>query len=258
MASKKFKAEPQHDVSRDTLESVPQRALVFLRGVGTSRAIRATLLARGYSAEDHREGWQYLHACAGFSDEAAEEVEDPVVRDAIAELDAWDEPGFRIVRATLERRFPEQADFVMKGLKPGEGAASVLSVERLLERLDALESGASRKDSRKEDRAALEVLARRGVDDAKRKHLRDLVEKAKSVAPVVQIDPQFVEQEDAARVEALRNLYAWHREWAEVARATIKRRDHLIRLGLASRRAPGDTKEKDEGEGDGAIQPSDG
>lgn len=180
------------------------------------------------------------------------------MRDAIAELDAWDEPGFRIVRATLERRFPEQAEFVMKGLKPAEGAASVLSVERLLERLDALENGESRKDSRKEDRAALEVLARRGVDDATRKHLRELVAKAKSVAPVVQVDPKLAEQEDAARVEALGNLYAWHREWAEVARATIKRRDHLIRLGLASRRAPGDGKEKDEGEGAGGIQPSDG
>jgi len=258
MASKKAKAEPQHDVSRDTLETVPQRALMFLRGVGTSRGIRAMLLARGYTAEDHREGWTYLHACAGFSEEAEEEAEDTAVRDAIAELDAWDESGFRIVRATLERRFPEQADFVMKGLKPAEGAASVLSVELLLDRLDALENGDSRKHSRKEDRAALDVLARRGVGDATRKHLRELVTKAKSVAPVVQVDPTIAEQEDAARVQALRNLYAWYREWAEVARATIKRRDHLIRLGLASRRAPADGKEKDEGEGTSGLQPSDG
>jgi hypothetical protein len=254
MASKKTKNEPQYDVSRDTLETVPQRALAFLRAVGTARPIRAALLGRGYSAEDHLEGWKYLHACAGFSEESSEmDVEEPVVRDAIAELDAWDESGFRIVRATLERRFPDQAEFVLKGLKPATGAAAVLSVERLLERLDALENAEGRKDSRKEDHAALDVLGKRGIDEAKRKRLGELVTTAKSVAPIVQVDPAIVEEEDAARLAALGNLYAWYREWTEVARATIKRRDHLIRLGLASRRASGEGKEN---EGDAEHAPA--
>jgi hypothetical protein len=260
MTSKKTKSEPHHDVSRDTLETVPQRALTFLRAVGTSRSIRAALLSRGYSSDDHYEGWKYLHACAGFSEDASDmdDAEEPVVRDAIAELDGWDESGLRIVRATLERRFPDQAEFVLKGLKPATGAAAVLSVERLLERLDALESAPERKDSRKQDLAALEVLGKRGIDEAKRKRLRELVATAKSVTPIVQVDPKIAEQEEATRLEALSNLYAWYREWAEVARATIKRRDHLIRLGLASRRAPGEGKEN---EGDAepvpAGQPSD-
>ena len=131
------------------------------------------------------------------------------VRKAIEELDAWDEPAFRIVRATLERRFPEQAEFAMKGLKPATGAAAVLAVERLPDRLDALESSPERKASRKEDEAALAILRQRGIDDAKRKRMRELVATAKSVVPLAQIDPQAVEQEDAARREALNNLYAW-------------------------------------------------
>ncbi len=257
MASKKTKNEPHHDVSRETLETVPTRSLAFLRAVGTTRPIRAALLGRGYSAEDHQEGWRYLHACAGFSEDSGEmDAEEPTVRDAIAELDGWDESGFRIVRATLERRFPDQAEFVLKGLKPATGAAAVLSVERLLERLDALESAPERKDSRKEDLAALEVLAKRGIDEAKRKRLRELVTTAKSVAPIVQVDPKIAEQEEAARLEALSNLYAWYREWTEVARATIKRRDHLIRLGLASRRTGGEGKEpEDEVEPNPAAPP---
>lgn len=260
MTTKKAKNEPQYDVTRETLETVPQRALAFLRAVGTSRIIRAALLGRGYTADDHREGWKYLHACAGFSEDPEEmDAEEPVVRDAIAELDAWDEPGFRIVRATLERRFPEQAEFVMKGLKPATGAAAVLSVERLLDRLDALESSPDRKDSRKEDRAALDVLGRRGIDDTKRKQLRQLVMTAKSVAPLARVDPAIAMQEDAARLEALGNLYAWYREWAEVARATIKRRDHLIRLGLASRRSPSEAKDTEGDEDDAPrARPSEG
>jgi len=258
VSTKKAKTEPKHDVTFETLETVPNRALAFLRAVGTSRAIRAAMLARGYTADDHREGWKYLHTCAGFIEEADELAEEPSVREAIEELDAWDEPAFRIVRATLERRFPEQAEFVMKGLKPATGAAAVLSVERLLDRLDALESSPERKASRKEDEAALAVLRQRGIDDAKRKRMRELVATAKSVVPLAQIDPQSVAQEDAARREALNNLYAWYREWAEVARASIKRRDYLIRLGLASRRAPSDGKDTAPPDAGGGAEPVDG
>lgn len=236
MSSKKIKTEPKYDVTLETLESAPNRALAFLRAIGTSRAIRAAMFARGYSADDHREGWNYLHACAGFVEEPEASKEDPTVRAAIEELDAWDEPAFRVVRATLERRFPEQADFVMKGLKAATGAAAVLSVERLLDRLDALASSPERKASRKEDEAALDVLRLRRIDDAKRKRMRALVATAKSVIAVEQSEPKAIEEEAAARREALNNLYAWYREWTEVARATIQRRDYLIRLGLASRR----------------------
>ena len=255
MSSKKTKTEPKYDVTLETLESAPNRALAFLRAMGTSRAIRAAMFARGYTADDHREGWTYLHTCAGFIEEPEELTEDPTVRAAIEELDAWDEPAFRVVRATLERRFPEQAEFVMKGLKAATGAAAVLSVERLLDRLDALESSPERKASRKEDEAALGVLRLRGIDDAKRKRMRELVATAKSVVAVEQSDPKAVELEDAARREALNNLYAWYREWTEVARATIKRRDYLIRLGLASRRGPSDGKDTDVPDAGPGAQP---
>ena len=137
------------------------------------------MLGRGYTAEDHREGWKYLHTCAGFIEEADELTEEPSIREAIEELDAWDEPAFRIVRATLERGFPEQEAFVMNGLKPATGAAAVLSVERLLDRLDALE----RSPERKEDEAALATLCQRGIDDAKRRRMRERVSTAKSVVP---------------------------------------------------------------------------
>ena len=39
------------------------------------------------------------------------------------------------------------------------------------------------------------------------------------------------------RLEALLELRKWYLEWSEIAGIAIKRRDHLISLGLASRRA---------------------
>ncbi len=53
----------------------------------------------------------------------------------------------------------------------------------------------------------------------------------------------------AEQREARVALWAFCTEWSEVAKADIKRRDHLIQLGLAKRKAS--KKGKDEGEGGG-------
>lgn len=50
----------------------------------------------------------------------------------------------------------------------------------------------------------------------------------------------------AAKVE----LYMWYVEWREVAKADIKRRDHLIQLGVAQRKAPKKAAPKSEAAGD--------
>jgi hypothetical protein len=42
----------------------------------------------------------------------------------------------------------------------------------------------------------------------------------------------------ADRREALAKLRAWFDEWAATARAVIKKRSYLIRLGLAARKSP--------------------
>jgi hypothetical protein len=230
-------AEP--GVSRRTLDETPARTLAFLRGVGTSLPVRATLNAHGYSARDHNEGWRLLKEACGYSEDEPVELIDIEVRDAIKEVDVLDEDLFRIVRATLERRHPPQAKFVLRGLGPSTGMASVLGVSALLDRFDALDSGEERKATRKQDRAALETLATRGIDDAQRKRLRALVKKAKSAPPVSTSGAQDAERAEALRADAMLELRGWYEEWAEIARASIKRRDHLIRLGLASRRASG-------------------
>ncbi|WP_437783573.1 hypothetical protein [Sorangium sp. So ce1097] len=44
--------------------------------------------------------------------------------------------------------------------------------------------------------------------------------------------------EVARRREALVKLRGWFDEWATTARAVVKKRSYLIRLGLANRKAP--------------------
>jgi len=222
------------NVTRETLEGTPVRVLTFLKAVGTSASIRASIAARGYRREDHMEGWKLLHAVSGYQDPEAPD-DDTSVRDAIQQLDEWDEGGFQIVAATLKHRFPEQASFLLKGLKPATGAAAVLGVKQLLDRLDALETGEGRSATRETAQAALAILAQRGIDSTQRQRLRDLIKVAESAPEISLPDAQSAAKADAAHVKRLMALRAWFEEWSSITRVAIKRRDYLIRLGLARR-----------------------
>lgn len=241
-------AMPKETYSRQVLEESPSRVLKFLGGVGTSPFIRRALARLGYTAKDHQEGWNLLHRVSGYEDDAPEPELDREASDAIAQLDAWDEPNFRLARAALSRRFPEQAEFVFKNLEPATGVAAVLSVTAFLDRLDALEGvlkgrDHSTKAMQEADAAAVKMLVTRGFTVEERKRLRRLIKTAEAgTKPDEHLDKIAAESEAQAeaRLQALVDLRAWYDEWAETARVAIKRRDYLIRLGLANRRSGGE------------------
>lgn len=241
-------AMPKETYSRQVLEESPSRVLRFLGGVGTSPFIRRTLARLGYGAKDHQEGWNLLHRVSGYQTEAAEPEMDREAADAIAQLDTWDEPNFRLARAALSRRFPEQAEFVFKSLEPATGVGAVLSVTTFLDRLDALQGVLEGRDhtktaTRDADAGALQMLMTRGFTPEERKRLRKLIKTAElGTKPDEQLDKLAAETEAQAeaRLQALVDLRAWYDEWAETARVAIKRRDYLIRLGLANRRSNGE------------------
>lgn len=230
--------------SRQVLDETPGRALKFLSALSTNDTVRALLEQRGYGHDDHQEGWRFLLAVTGYKRPEAAGVFVPAIntaaRDAITELDAWDEPNFRIIRAALERRHPEQAAFVFAdSLSAAQGAAAVLSVATLLDRLDALERSDDRKKTRKADHAALDTLSKRGVTAAERKRLRALVDVARNVdrKPEPTPPPAPAPAADEPAEDQRIKLYQWFREWSEVARGTVRRKDYLILLGLAKRKA---------------------
>ena len=217
--------------SMTVLQETPMRSLRFLASISKYPAIREGLAARGYSEEDHNEGWTLFLTVSGYRQAPPAATRNQAVVAGVAELDAWVEPNVRIVRATLERRYPEQASFVLAGLENGSGAAAVVTVVTLLDRLDLLQSSPQREATREADHAALAMLTRRGLGPDERTRLRTLTAVVLSPEPAAPaaVSPLDYEQ-------ALRRLHAWYAEWSEVARAVITRRDHLIGLGLARRR----------------------
>jgi hypothetical protein len=219
--------------SRQVLEEAIARSLKFLRAAGTTPAIAAQLATRGYDAAAHKTGWRCLHTVTGFEQPAPVLNVDPVVRDAIALIDAWDEPNFRIAHAALAINFPAQdAALFAGGLAPTVGVGAVLTVKTFLDRVDVLEGGS------KLDKAAVARLAERGITKDERKRMRAALADAESAANVVAAGEAQPAPEDAD-ISDLVALYAWYSEWSEVARTIIRRRDHLIALGLASRKKKG-------------------
>jgi hypothetical protein len=230
--------------SRTTLDELPGRLLALLSGIGKSKVIRGALDAKGYSDEEHDLGWTLLKTIGHYKAPRGPGQQlgmavDPVVRAAIVELDNWDEPNFARIEAILQRAFPAQADFLFDGLTPQTGAAAIMSVSTLLGRLDALESGADRKATHKQDLAALKLLAERSYTKAERDRLAALVSTATKGAGATAPDgdPGDAKARDE-HAQAELDAHAWYKEWSTTARNEIKRRDYLILLGLASRRKP--------------------
>jgi hypothetical protein len=222
---------------QQVLEETPARAISFLRAIATNKAIRTAMQQCGYTEEEHAHGWRLLMAASGYRTSGFTSADDENARAAIAELDAWDEPGFRRVHAALGRLHPDQDAFVFDALDPAQGVGAVVSVAALLDRLDALEGSPDRAATRDADRAAIATLARRGIDTELRAHLHALVKTAQTAKLPV---PTQRAVAVADRQKALCDLRAWHKDWAETAHAVIRRRDQLIVMGLAKRHGPKD------------------
>ena len=235
--------ELEAEVTDRVLEETPARVSRFVLGVAALSEARARLRARGYSNIVAREAWNHLDALAGFdakespAEEQAPSEDDAKVLKATAAIDAWDEPGFRLMRATLKRAFADQYKYVFAGdVQATKGPMSVVGVRRVIHRLNDLESSPERKETRKQDHAALARLAERGIDKAERTRIEALLTIVGTLGDAEAPEPS--EAEAAIRRNHLVKLREWFEEWSEVAKVAIKRRDHLIRLGLAHRRVP--------------------
>ncbi len=104
---------PSRQVLEEISPAAPSRSSAPSAPTASLPLVLAT---RGYTTAVHREGWHLLHAVSGFEDDVPPPVdEDPAVRDAVADIDAWDEPNFRVARATLAMKFPEQEAALFAG-----------------------------------------------------------------------------------------------------------------------------------------------
>jgi hypothetical protein len=225
--------------SNEVLEETPARATRFLAGIGALPIVRTTLSLNGMTDADIDEGRKLLLACLAEprnvpatpdTDEAR------ASREAVVELDAWDEPNFGRYAAALKRKFPSTHAYVFADLKASTGAAAVNGVATFLARVDALDKGtdASRSDSKKADAAAVALLDTRGLTKTERKRLRGLVDTA--LGPTSPLEEMPAMERDEVRVAKLVALKEWYEDWTATTRAVIKKRVYLIRMGLASRK----------------------
>lgn len=230
--------ETKQMVSMETLEETAEKAMRFLRVMGTRPEAQDLMAAAGYSSAENALGWSLLHEVLAQAKGERVARTDARVVEAMRALDAWDEGALRRAEAALVRLHPAQAAFVMQGLEPGQGVGAVVAAATFLSRLDALASAPERAATRDADHAALATLAARGFDEAERARLAGLVAVAQSArleGSSVELDARTV-----ARRAALEKLHAWYADWSTTARAVIKSRELRIQLGFARRRVRAD------------------
>lgn len=230
--------------SDEILEATPERATKLLTGIGAVPTVRTLLFQAGMADVEIAEGRKLLLAClaAPAEPQQAQDTEDAVAqRAAVAELDEWDEPNFARYLAALRRHHPAVAEYVFANLSASTGVAAVQGVATFLARLDTIEehTDPARQDAKtkKDDTKAVELLAKRGLDAAERARLDELVKVALGPTSPLPEDPG-AQAVGESRKNALAELRGWYDEWATTAKAVVKKRAYLIRLGLATRKPP--------------------
>lgn len=229
------------------LELAPTKATRFLNAVTAVPAIRRALHPIGLTEAELAQGRSLLLVALGEIPRAEAETPDALnaaaARTALIELDQSDEGLITRARAALDRHHPDLAARVLDGLKAGTGLVAIQAVTALVSRIRALP------DAGNEGRAARDLLARRGFTDAELDRLDGLVKRALGDPDIMRAvggpeaeaaaaaEAEANAQAAAARRAVLVQLDAWWRDWSQSARSVIRRRDHLIRLGLLKRRA---------------------
>jgi hypothetical protein len=190
--------------------------------------IAERLARHGFKQADLDEGWELTKKAVGDRvDIPGYEKPEPGL---LEKLDAWENLWFPIVRATLERQYPEVAEQVFLNLSQTSGSAVTLSVGTLIRRIEELESM---------HQEAFALIQRRGLDAGEIQRVKGMLEKISHIGEQPPIDM------DARRREfeiAEDKLWAWYREWSAVARASISDGRLLRQLGF--KRARSTTVEK--------------
>jgi hypothetical protein len=206
-----------------TLGQKAERLLKLLMGLNNRQA-RAALQAHGFRQEDLDEGWGLLERVALVRFDALSPSASPSV---VEDVDAWENRWFAVIDATLRRSFPEVHARVMLNLSQTDGPPVLLSVQTLLQRLDALRAATD-----PTSQAAFAKLQLRGVTVAVLDEVRALLKGVTTLAPVSpsDISPELEQKQREANEQAMWDYYL---EWSAIARSSIKDRPVLRLLGFA-------------------------
>ena len=234
MVAIKIAKTAARDISELTLKAAPARLLTFLQGMADP-AVRAKFGGLNWSEDVANDAWALLEELKAASVIMPPALENPTT-EAITACEHWQSTGLVRARAMLQMTHPEQALFLFHDFEPAKGMTAVLNVATFLQRREALAHDGDRKASRKSDAEALAIIEHTGTTKDTIKQLASKVATAHSVPEAMNIE-SITNEVDAARLEALRKIQAWITAWSEMARTVVTRRDQLIKLGIAKRRA---------------------
>ncbi len=205
-------------MARLTIGQKANRVLKFLLGM-RHRQVTGAMAVHGFGPEELDAGWQLLRELVG--DRLAFDRPDNSTAEAIAELDAWENRWFPILRASLTRHFPEAAETIFFNLRQTEGPQVVVGVDTLLQRI--------RQAGEADDGdALLALLASRGLTEKEMRRAAALVTR---LAGYTQPEESVDDVSDAVR-EAEDRLWAWYREWSTIARSVVTDRRLLRAMGF--------------------------
>lgn len=209
-------------MARLTYGQKAQRVLVFLLALRNSRI--ATALAKyGFDDAELALGWDFLSRLSrGRLDIAP--LADPKL---VAELDAFENEWFPVVSAVLQHSHPAAHELVFRNLGQVSGPDVVVGVRTFIERLERLPRPESEGGLGAEGRAALELLARRGLTER-------VVAPAKStLETIARIEPARAPERDPEEdARAEREMWSWYLQWSQIARVAVRERRLLKQLGF--------------------------
>lgn len=225
-------------MARKTLGDKASRALTLLMGLRNPR-IAQKMERYGFDDAELARGWQLLQATGTVTRRAAGRP--GRAAGAFEALEAWQKEWFAVAEASLTVRFPKAGEELFKNLAPAAGPAVVVTVQKLLERVQRM--GAGLEPFGPEGIDARALLTQRGLSAEVIENARALLDAASQIADEPVEAPMSKDPAAVARAEAA--LWAYYLEWSRIARVAITARSELRQLGfLRSARSAASAEEE--------------
>lgn len=153
---------------------------------------------------------------------------------ALPAIDDFENRWFPIAKITLDQHYPQISKILFGSLGQTQGKAVVGSVSLFLQALDAMETG--QEPFGAEGPNARKLLTERGLTPEIVEAVTVLLAEVKQNELVVP-DDTSAQRALAERQAAEDAMWAWYREWSQIARRVIQNGHHLRALGFRKRKA---------------------
>ncbi|AKF10828.1 hypothetical protein DB32_007977 [Sandaracinus amylolyticus] len=196
--------------------------LVFLLAL-RNRSIASALARYGFDGDELKLGWNLLSNLSRGRLDVVITASPKLVDD----VDAFENEWFPIAIATLQHKHPEAHELLFRNITQTTGAGAVINVRTFLERLDRLTKPKSEGGLGREGKAAMDLLAKRGLTPDVIAPVKRTLEEVAQIEPA--LEPERDPEDDAT---AEREMWEWYLQWSAIARVAVKERRLLKAMGF--------------------------